>query len=84
MIHLGKHHLKVHKQHPRELLPHLREKQHVTNRKSLVFAIGVSTVLTGLFFIALLTVKIPLTVVLPTSAPIWVGISALLQNHTGR
>ena len=54
--------------------PHEREW-----KKGIVRALCISTIITGAFALALTALQLPLNVVIPSSAPIWAGLSAVLK-----
>ena len=85
MIHEKKHVLMPHERHARdphlgETPLHLKERGFLGKNRSLKFAVGVSSALTALLLLFFTFSGIPLSIALPTSAPVWVGVSTLLQN----
>ena len=63
------------------LLPHEIHKEEKSSAISrTLLAAGISTILTAGFAFILLFYNISINVVLPSSAPIWVGTSSIIQN----
>jgi len=52
---------------------------HETRGKGLVTALCVSTFITGAFALTLTALQLPPNVVIPSSAPIWAGLSSVLK-----
>jgi len=67
------------KHHERHLPPHLREKK--GKLASIAFPLAVSSIFTAVFAGLLFWASLPLSVVAPSSAPVWMGMAAMLQNR---
>jgi hypothetical protein len=58
--------------------PHELEKRQEKRHSDILKSVGIGFAITAVIAICMKTISMPLTVIFPTSAPIWMGFSTML------